>query len=310
MFRFLLLPLLALLLTAAGSSAAPPAEVLVIVGKDQGAHARVVEAMQAALTKAAVAPRVTVITAEAYRRQPREEAYKPNLIASVGTEAARVLSESPPSAPVLHTLIPRQVFLELAAVAGPGARVSAIYLDQPFARQLDLVRVALPKASRLGVLLGPTSQSLQAELTAAARARGLRLDVERIATEEELLPALKRVLEDSDALLSVADPVVLNNSTVHHLLLTTYHQRVPVVGLSRGYVEAGAALAVHSTPEQIGRQLGELAAELAATGRWRLPPPQYPQYYSVTLNNRVLDSLGLRLEPEEAILRKLRDAAP
>jgi ABC-type uncharacterized transport system substrate-binding protein len=303
--RRLLALLAALMLAAPAAHAAlaPVAEVLVVLSREHDSYTKVVEAMRAAFAEHdSLAPaRITAVTLEQYRSDPAG-ARRAALVVTVGTQAARELNAAHPGAPMLHTLIPRQTFLQLDI----GARESAIYLDQPFTRQLELVHAALPKARRIGAVLGPTSQSLQGELAAAARAQGFRLDIERIATTDELLTALNRALEDNDALLSVADPAVFNSSTVHHVLLTTYRYQIPVIGLSRTYVEAGALLAVYSTPEQIGRQLGELVATLAGKGRWTPPPPQYPRYYSVAVNDRVATSLGLRIEPEEQLLRRLQ----
>jgi ABC-type uncharacterized transport system substrate-binding protein len=199
-------------------------------------------------------------------------------------------------------VIPRQAGVDLART---DVRDSAIYLDQPFRLQLDLIRLALPKRDRLGVVLGPTSAALRDELRAAAKAKGFRLDIEQIDSSQALLPALNKVLEDNDVLLSVADPVVFNNHTIHHLLLSTYRHDVPVLGLSRAYVEAGALLAVYTTPEQIGTHITDVLLKLASTGQWTLPAPQPPRYFSVTVNRRVASALNLVLPDDAELLRKL-----
>jgi ABC-type uncharacterized transport system substrate-binding protein len=135
------------------------------------------------------------------------------------------------------------------------------------------------------------------------------LDIEQIDSSQALLRALNKVLEDNDVLLSVADPVVFNNQTIHHLLLSTYRHGVPVLGLSRAYVEAGALLAVYSTPEQIGMHISDVLLKLSSTGQWTLPAPQSPRYFSVTVNRRVASALELVLPDEAELLRKLHAAS-
>jgi ABC-type uncharacterized transport system substrate-binding protein len=213
---------------------------------------------------------------------------------------------------VLHTLLPRHTYNEITRTATPAPRrgaTSAIYLDQPLARQLELIRQALPVHRRLAAVLGPTSLDQLNELRTQAKNKGFELDIEKITEAEQLQPALHRLLDDHDVLLSLADSLVFNSGTIHHLLLTSYRYRVPVVGLSRSYVEAGALLAVYSSPEQIGRQAAEIVLGLSGAPL-ALPAPQYPKYFSVAVNSRVAGSLGLRLPEEAELERRLLPPAP
>ncbi|MEK7840145.1 MAG: ABC transporter substrate binding protein, partial [Pseudomonadota bacterium] len=295
------------LLFMAGVSAAPRGEVVVVLSQDTDAYREVVRAMRAELTRQNRADLpVRVLTLNEFQSQYGQiVGQRPVLLVSVGTQAARELADRRPPVPVLHTLLPRQTWQSLARA--PGQASSAIFLDQPIDRQLLLLKHALPGRTNLGVILGPASAGQRHELMAAARRQGFQLQIEAIDQPAALLPALNRVVEDSQVLVSVADPMVFGPSTVHHILLTTYRYRVPVLGLSRAYVEAGALLAVYSTPEHIGRQLGELVSRMAA-GRWVLPAPQYPKYYDVATNPRVAASLNLRLERESVLLMKLEAA--
>ncbi len=116
------------------------------------------------------------------------------------------------------------------------------------------------------------------------------------------------ILEGADALLVVADEQIYNARTIHHILLATYHRRIPVLGLSPAYVEAGTVLALYTTPpEQFARQAAATVLETLAapkTDTRRLPPRQYPRYFTVGINERVAASLGWRL-PDAATLEHM-----
>jgi ABC-type uncharacterized transport system substrate-binding protein len=289
---------------AVAPAAAAPNDVFVVLSKESGAYEQVATSIQSVLAgKSGARPSLHIVALAGFN--PREiAAAKPGLIVTVGVEAARRVAEENMSAPVLHTLIPRLTHAEIMKT-GAKRRESAIYLDQPFSRQLDLARVALPQHRRLAVILGPSSESLQPELRAAAREKRLQLSVEKMTQKEELPMVLNRLLEENDVLISVADPLVFNSGTIHHLLLTTYRYKIPVVGLSKAYVDAGALIAVYSSPEQIGRQIAETLLQRTASGTGPLPPPQYPKYFTIAINHRVAASLGIHIEEEAVILRKL-----
>ena len=116
---------------------------------------------------------------------------------------------------------------------------------------------------------------------------------------------MRDLLENSDVLLSLPDPLVFNSGTIHHLLVATYHQKIPVIGFSRAFVEAGALLAVYSTPAQTGRQAAEIVQQVLRTPVRALPPPQYPKYFAIAVNRRVAASLGLEVPDEQTLLNRL-----
>ncbi|TAH11844.1 MAG: hypothetical protein EAZ11_07815 [Curvibacter sp.] len=199
--------------------------------------------------------------------------------------------------PVLvSALIPRLGFERLLRehAGKSAAQALAVYLDQPFGRQLDLVRLALPEARKVGALWGPESIAQQAGLQSAAQSRGMRVVAGGAIAPGALFEGLKPVLEDADVLLAVADPQVFNGATISNILLATYRDRMPVIAFSPGYVKAGALMAVYSTPRQIGLQAGAMARAVAQGGV--MPTSQYPADFSVVVNQHVARSLGLVLD--------------
>ena len=162
----------------------------------------------------------------------------------------------------------------------------------------------MPESRRLTVPLGKWSRVLKPEIEKAAGERW-HLDLVDVNGEQELVPTLEKHLRSSDVLFAVADPTVFNRNTVQGILLTTYHFGVPVLGFSRNYVRAGALLAVFSTPEQMGRHIGDYIAALARNKQWELSAPEYPRYFSVAVNRQVARSLGLTIDSDDALLHRL-----
>ncbi|HEY2394602.1 MAG TPA: ABC transporter substrate binding protein [Rudaea sp.] len=228
------------------------------------------------------------------------------LVVTIGLAAAQqtlTREKTMTTAPrTLCLLIPRQSFERLL----PGdahardPRLSALFIDQPLSRQMDLLRLALPEKKRIGVILGPTSQAMAGELRAQTREHALELTVASISERSGLYAALQTVLPASDLLLMLPDPLVASADTVYGLLLTTYRERLPVVGFSEGLLNAGALISLFSTAAQQGRQGAEIARE-ALFHDGALPEPQYPKYFTVRVNASVARSLGLHLPPEETL---------
>jgi hypothetical protein len=287
-----------------------PAQVLIVLSDESAPYREVADAFRAELGALRDGTlKVGTASAQSVRDGSSAALTSYELIVPIGlsaVEAALARSRTAPSPRVLCLLIPRQTFEALAAdrAAGRDRRVSAVYIDQPLARQLDLIRAALPERRRLGVIVGPTSAALTDELRDQARERDLTLSLADVSEATGVYAALQNVLPQADMLLALPDPVAFNASTAYGLLLTSYHAQVPVVGFSEGLVKAGALLALFSTAAQQGRQGGEIAARLLS-GDVRLPSPQHPRYFTVRVNASVARSLGLRLADDEALARVL-----
>jgi hypothetical protein len=231
----------------------------------------------------------------------------PRLHIALGVQAcaqlARQNSVALNHALVLCTLLPRQSFEYLMREAGrqAGPDFSALYLNQPLSRQLDLIRLALPRARRVGVLLGttPDARRSEAQLVELARERGLRVVSARVDAGDPLFPGLKQVLDEADVLLAMADPQIYNSQTIQNILLTSFRAKVPMQAFSPAYARAGALLALYATPEQIGTQVALLVRDALTEqgGNVRgFGPPQHTQLFEVNVNAHVARSLGLQLD--------------
>ena len=217
------------------------------------------------------------------------------LLITLGTDAMRHVA-SRNGKLLIAGLIPRISFERVLAESARKnvASTAALYLDQPFGRQLDLMRLALPRLHRVGVLWGPDSISLQPLLNAALQARGLELSEGLYSEGQTLIGALQMALHDADGLLAVADTAIYNANTVSNILLTSYRAKVAVQAFSPAYVKAGALLSVHSTASQIGNQLAAMAYQALQSNN--MPQSQYPVDFSVTTNDYIARSLGLTLD--------------
>ncbi|MGE5467008.1 MAG: ABC transporter substrate-binding protein [Ignavibacteria bacterium] len=257
-----------------------------------GPYAEVVDAVRAELQGVAAE-----VVAKPWPELMRSEGPAPRIVVAIGVSALRGFSESGPRVPLLATLVPRAAYAG-AAAALAGRPHSAVWLDQPAGRQLDLLRLALPGRTRVGVVFGSESRAYENEIQRAAAERGLILVGARSEAPDQLPSALRKALEDADVLLALPDPQVYNGATIQNVLTSTYRQRVPMAGFSPAYVKAGALLALYSTPAQVGNQVGDIVRGFLS-GR-PLPAPQGPRDFVVGANADVGRSLGIPIDPNAA----------
>ena len=285
------------------SAQAVAARVTVVLSDDSAPYQEVYQVIRAYLDD--TAHEVIRVYAERLNAVSLNES---RLAVAVGVRAAESLAALPVRPPVLAVLVPRAWYVKTGHIRlsdGGRRSASAIYLDQPFERQVRLIRQAFPEARRVGMLVSAEQSGLVGELNEALQAQRLSLAYALLSGEERLITALENVLSDAELLLAVPDPLIFNRNPAQSLFLTSYRYRVPVLGYSRSLTRAGALLSLHSSPAQIGRQTAEWVKGAIQGVPVNLPPPAHPAYFSISINEQVARSLGFTLPPEVELEKRL-----
>jgi putative tryptophan/tyrosine transport system substrate-binding protein len=230
------------------------------------------------------------------------------LVIALGVKALEAASKLKRSTPVLGVFTPLPAFNSVMAKSRRDlGNFSAIVLDQPFSRQISLIKYVLPEAQKIGVLLGTTSAQYIEYVREEGEKRGLSILEEKVNQEADLIPQLKKLLDSVDAILAIPDPTIYSRETAQPILLTSYRYQKPIFGYSQSYVRAGALAAVFSTSKQLAKQAAEIAIK-SRPAPSELPPPQLPKYFSIMLNYQVARSLNIPLMDEDEILKKMLES--
>jgi putative tryptophan/tyrosine transport system substrate-binding protein len=232
------------------------------------------------------------------------------LLIPLGTEAADYVTARAGGRAMLFTLIPRSAYDKLPDCCPDGNKLpmSAVFVEQPLKRKLQLIATMLPGVQRVGVLLGPASEMHAEDLYRIGSALGLEIRVASVKETAEVGPGLGQLLGEVEVLLAIADPVVYNSTTISNILLATYRHHIPLIGYSEALVKAGATAAVFARIEQLAESAAIAALEYC--DRQTLPAPGFASDFSVRVNRDVLRSLGLPMQSEEILKQSLQERGP
>jgi hypothetical protein len=240
--------------------------------------------------------------------QPNLAGDPDELIVTLGVRALKYALDAPGSAPLFALLVPSLTYEKLIADHPQASRrraASALFLDQPFSRQLQLIRLALPETKRIGVLVGPATAGQTDELKKAGRETGLDVRIHAIHDREQLFAGLNDLAREVDVLLLLPDPQVVSGETLRALFLQTYQLRLPIVAYAASLVQAGATLGLYATPAQLGREAGKWIRGMLGEKGANKATTLYPQLYTVEVNRNVARTLELPLPSVESINARL-----
>lgn len=210
------------------------------------------------------------------------------LVLALGQGATRLAREARLAVPIVAGLV-----VDADELRGAD-NLTGVYLEFPIERQLERLRAVLPKATAIGIVYDPKQNEGRVRATKVAAAKlGLRVEARPVSAARELPLALSSLANSVSVLLGMPDTLVLTPETAREVLLFSFRNRIPFVGPSASWAKAGAIYALHWDTRDIGRQLGELAADLHAGVPVGSLPPRGPRTEVLTLNGKTADQLGV-----------------
>ena len=230
---------------------------------------------------------------------------KAAIVISLGTSAAETLFKNKSKKPHIATLITQSSFDSLAkqyfgseAIA-LAAGISPIILDQPFERKVALAKKLLPKASRVGVMLGSATKGKITTYNNSIIDRKMKPQALVIDANKNPIRQLDPIIKQSDVFIPVADSHLINVTTAKWILQLSYRYRVPVIGYSSNFVDAGALASVYSSAEGVAKQTLELLGMVFHKDY--IHAVHLPKFCTVKFNTNVAWYLNLTIPDELAI---------
>ncbi len=196
---------------------------------------------------------------------------------------------------ILKDLTPQQIAVN---------NVVQLYLDQPLYRQLNLIRTLCQQSKcigSIGIALGPSSKNYRKELEKLAENNQIPINIVEINPQLHPVENMHHLLKESMMLLAIPDETIFNSRTGRGLLLSSYHNKTPIIGYSKTYVNHGALAAVYTSPKQLAEETAHLMLDTLSRP---LPFPAkgiYSKDFSVAINPQVAKSMGFILKTENEI---------
>ena len=190
------------------------------------------------------------------------------------------------------------------SLARPGGNITGLSTLAPDleAKQLELLREALPSLSRVGVLANANSPSTEetARLEAATRPLHLALTESRINRSEQLAPAFAAMKQAGvGALLFRYDLWFIDPKQVAAL---ARQHRLPTMHNLRQFVEAGALVSYGVDFAYLHRRVANYVDKVLKGAKAADLPVEQPTKFELVINLKTAKALGLTI-PQSLLQR-------
>jgi ABC-type uncharacterized transport system substrate-binding protein len=260
-------------------------DIKITIADDSDSTKRIVENLQKKFITAQVITNINTINSTK----------KKVIYIAVGPSALRALLAKNLGSPTISVFTSSQAYRAILENS-PKHRhttVTAIFAEPSPFDQLQLISALYKRRVSVATLISDKNTYLVPMLHRAASRANINLIIERISDEDNINRVLNSVAT-VPVILALPDSTLYSVENIRNILVTTYRHNQSIIGFSTSLVKAGALASAYSSIEDIVAQLDELINELTVSGR--IPEPQFPKYFSVTINDSVAKSLNLVID--------------
>jgi putative tryptophan/tyrosine transport system substrate-binding protein len=190
----------------------------------------------------------------------------------------------------------------VTSLARPGGNLTGInfFAGELAAKRLGIVREMVPSASRVAVLINPTtgtnSETTLKDVQSAARATGLNVQFLNASTSREINLAFEGfVRERPDALFVDIDPLFTSRRIQLVNLASRY--AIPAMYPLRLFTEAGGLISYGSDLTDAWRQAGVYAGRILKGAKPGDLPVAQSTKFELVINAETARMLGLTIPP-------------
>jgi putative tryptophan/tyrosine transport system substrate-binding protein len=223
----------------------------------------------------------------------------PMLIYSLGGEATEAVKLNTSTIPIVATMILKKTLNKQAS------NVTGVYLNYPLITQFEWVKKFFPEQRKVAIFFNTNEngQVIQ-EATKVAEKNGFEVIPIRVETPKELPNALDQLSNKIEILFAIPDEVAMSSKTAREVLLASFRNRVPLVGLSESWVKSGALYSLTWDYSDLGKQCAFLSDKLLKGVAPASIPFEYPGKIAYSINTKIAEHM--KMEISEALIKSAK----
>jgi putative ABC transport system substrate-binding protein len=190
----------------------------------------------------------------------------------------------------------------VASLARPGGNTTGLTLDSEdlASKQLELLKEALPKLSRVGVLRNPKSPGYDvAKKQIETAARRLKIEVKDflVSRPADLAPTFAAMNQAGVGAILVRRDVLVVEPNRAEVVALAAQRRLPAMYNFRQFPDSGGLMSYGANVNDIQRRSAGFVDKILKGGKPGDLPIQQPTTFELVINLKTAKALGLTIPP-------------
>lgn len=214
-----------------------------------------------------------------------------NLILAVGVLATTLVKEQFPDIPIIFCMVINHERFDFQ-----GANITGISCEASVEDQFTILKELHGANKNIGVIYDPwkTGKIISEAILVAKKLESNLIKTE-VASEKEVAPAIKNIINKISALWIVPDGTVITKETIDGIIKLTQKHRLPTFCTSPAIVKAGALVSISPDYTYMGLQAAQLAQTLLSDQAITSLGIKQPEKLKFTVNTRTAEIIGVNL---------------
>jgi putative tryptophan/tyrosine transport system substrate-binding protein len=218
------------------------------------------------------------------------EGMKFDLIYALGGEASKWASDTTKNTPIVTTLVLKEELFS------NSTNMTGISLNYPLSTQFDWLKKFFPLQKTIAILYNPAeNESTIQEARQLSQKAGFNLIAIPVEGPKNLPYALEQLANNIEILMAIPDETVMSLATAKEVLLASFRNKVPLVGLSDNWVKSGALYALSWDYIDLGKQCADMANKLLQGTPIKNIHPEHPRKVTYTINSKIAEHMNLEI---------------
>jgi putative ABC transport system substrate-binding protein len=224
------------------------------------------------------------------------------VIVTTGSQATHAAQQATRTIPIVMTVGGDPVAAGfVASLARPGGNITGLTnLSQDLSgKRVELLKETIPKLSRVGILLDPTTVGLAPQLKeteAVGRGLGLKLQTVEVRAPSDLEKAFQAAKANKAQALTVFPSSLLNNHAAATASLAVKY-KLPAIYAIRESVEAGGLMSYGPSYPDMGRRAAVYVDKILKGAKAADLPVEQPMKFEFVINLNAAKQIGVTIPP-------------
>lgn len=223
----------------------------------------------------------------------KDKNFRPDLIFAVGVLATTLIKEQFTDIPIIFCMVINHERFNLK-----GTNITGISAEASIEYQFEVLREIIGTQRNIGVVYDPMKTE---KIVSAADLVAKRLEFNFIktpvASEDDVVSALNRMIDKIDALWIIPDGTVVTKDSLEYILKTSQKRQLPVFCTSSALVKAGALISISPDYRQTGHQAAQLAQTLLNSPKVLSLGVKQPDKLKITVNTKTAGTIRIDISP-------------
>ena len=265
-------------------------QVLIVANAEDAPYQKTIAEFKAQLTSQLNVSYRELFLSQIENKSAAIRDHQPDLIFALGTASTELVKQHTSDIPIVSTMAIKNNLIEQTD------NITGVGILYPLTTQFQWIKRFFPTKTKVAILYNPqeNEQTIKSA-RGIAQQTGLELFAIPVESPRHLPFALEQLANNIDVLLAIPDEIAMSSKTVKAVLLASFRNKVPFVGLSDSWVKSGALYALSWDYHDLGQQCAIQSAKLLNGALIQQIPMEYPREVTYTINEKIADHMNIRI---------------